>query len=158
MTEQSIANHLEESNNRETVNKTVENCGGPGFCEHGRVRSQCKDCGGSGICEHGQRRSQCKDCGGPGICEHGRVRSQCKDCGGPGFCEHGRQRSQCKYCIYFRTCHVCISETRKDEMEIEEKELYSRNANIIIERELLEEEDIKSNLVLVGTKMLLFFL
>jgi hypothetical protein len=43
-------------------------------------------------------------------------------------------------------------------MEIEEKELYSRNANIIIERELLEGVDIRSNLVLVGIKMLLFFL
>jgi hypothetical protein len=45
--------------------------------------------------------------------------------------------------------------TWKDDMETEEKESYNRNENISIEREFLEDKDIRSNLVLVGTKMLL---
>ena len=32
------------------------------WCEHNRVRSQCKECGGGSICEHNRRRSKCKDC------------------------------------------------------------------------------------------------
>jgi hypothetical protein len=26
------------------------------------VKGQCKECGGSGFCEHGRRKSKCKDC------------------------------------------------------------------------------------------------
>ena len=69
MTEQGSANHLEESNNNETV-KTINI---KGYCEHGRQKSRCKDCGGSGICEHRRQRRECKDCGGSGICEHRRL-------------------------------------------------------------------------------------
>ena len=45
MTEQGSANHLEESNNNETV-KTIR-VRVKKKCEHGLQRSQCKDCGGS---------------------------------------------------------------------------------------------------------------
>jgi hypothetical protein len=97
MTEQGSANHLEESNNNETVKKI--NIKGRLLifkCEHGRQRSQCKDCGGPGICEHRRQRSKCKDCTGSGICEHGRRKSQCKDCGvsGSKTINRGRKRKQ----------------------------------------------------------------
>ena len=93
--------------------------------------------------EHGNKESKC---------EHGRLRNQCKDCGGSGVCEHGRQRSQCRRCMYYKTCHLCIS---KHALQKEKGVPYNRNANISRERILLQFINIRSNLVLLGTKMLL---
>ena len=142
MTEQGSANHLEESNNNETV-KTINI---KGYCEHGRRKSRCKDCGGSGICSHGRIKTHCKDCGGSGICEHGRQRTRCKDCGGSGICSHGRVKSQCKECGGRGSNKVPRGEKRK---------LDNRIDNINKELILLKDIPVRSNLVLVGTKMLL---
>jgi len=55
------------------------------FCEHHRVRIQCKPCGGEDICPHGRQKNMCKECGGSSICV-----------------EHRKQRNKCKYCR-----HLC---------------------------------------------------
>ena len=104
------------------------------------------------VCDHCRQKSQCKDFGGTGVCDHGRQKSRCKDCGGSGLCDHGRQRSQCKDCNYFKTCHLCIS---KHALQKKNIVAYNRNANISRERILLGHINIRSDLVLLGTKMLL---
>ena len=103
-------------------------------------------------CEHGRQRSKCKDCGGIGICEHDKIRTNCRACGGSGICEHDIRRDRCTKCNYFKKCHPCkIINALQEKISLR----YNRNVNIIRERELLAQINIKSDLVYLGTKMLL---
>ena len=143
------------------------------FCIHNRSKYTCNECGGSSLCIHNRRKNHCKDCvvgvvetsnlgkkrkhdqscsGGSGVCQHGRIKSQCKDCGGSGVCHHGRRKRQCKKFNYFKTCHLCIS---KHALQKEQIISYNRNKNILRESNLLEDIEIRSDLVLLGNKMLL---
>ena len=115
-------------------------------CIHGKSKYTCQDCKGSGLCEHGQVKSVCKECGGSGICEHGRVKSVCKECGGSYICEHGLVKSVCKECGGRGSNTVPPGKRRR---------LNNRIENIRKELEFLKNIEVRSNLILVGTKILL---
>ena len=68
------------------------------YCEHGKIKAQCKECDGSAFCEHNKRKANCKQCGGSQICIHNKERLKCKECGGSQICIHNKHKTRCKEC------------------------------------------------------------
>ena len=136
------------------MSSSVETKSPKGICEHGRRKPRCKECGGIGLCPHGRIRSVCKECGGGSICEHGRVKSVCKECGGSGLCEHGRVKSVCKECGGSGSNNVPRGKKKKLD-NLLRPEHHNRIENIHKELIFLKDIQVRSNLVLVGTKKLL---
>ena len=78
-------------------------------CEHNKQKYFCKDCGGKGYCNHGKLRHNCNECS-TSKCEHGKQKYYCKDCGGKSYCEHNRNKKDCTVC---KGCMVCSHGKRK---------------------------------------------
>lgn len=88
------------------------------YCEHLKMKKQCRDCGGSSFCEHSRQKhyciickgiehcnkhgkTRCKECNFKTInikCEHGKRKRDCVDCKGVNICKHGRIKYTCKEC------------------------------------------------------------
>ena len=136
------------------MSSSVETTSEGKYCEHQKIKNTCKECRVNRHCEHGRQKSVCKECGGSGICEHGRVKSVCTECGGSGICEHGRVKSRCKECGGRGSNKVPRGKKRKLDNPLR-REHHNRIENIHKELIFLKDIQVRSNLVLVGTKMLL---
>ena len=87
-----------------------KDCGGKGFCPHGKQKSWCSECGGKKYvpkkCPHGKRKGRCVECGGKKYvnkkCPHGKQKCKCVECGGKKYvykkCPHGKQKGRCVEC------------------------------------------------------------
>ena len=85
-----------------------KDCGGKGFCPHGKQKSWCSECGGKKYvpkkCPHGKRKGRCVECGGKTQvrknCPHGMQKNGyfCEECGGKGLCLHGKRKDRCVDC------------------------------------------------------------
>ena len=102
----------EIKNNKSTIyycehNKLKYNCkicGGKNICEHNKLKNNCINCGGKNICEHNKFKYKCKECHGTSICEHGKQKSVCINCDGTSICEHNRIKPVCKECKGISIC------------------------------------------------------
>ena len=81
------------------IKYNCKECHGSSLCNHGKIKYKCKDCNGSSLCDHGKRKSRCVECGGSELCEHGKRREYCKDCAGSQICEHREYKYNCKECL-----------------------------------------------------------
>jgi hypothetical protein len=97
------------------------------FCEHDKIKQQCRICGGSSICEHVTVKQNCRHCGGSAFCDDDPsfiVLTETKfsmasgddpkklscHCCGSAFCKHGKEKHQCRDCC---SSAFCIHNKRK---------------------------------------------